>query len=163
MSRNSIINKLSMRQGFTLIELVLSIVIISICLTGAMLVCITVGKSSADPMLQQQAISIGNSYLEEIMAKSFPTSVSCIGAPAGGRTVFTNVCDYQGLNDVGAQDQNGQAVFGLSAYTVQVAIDTTAAVLGTLKPGIDVVRIDVSVTNPNLQTAMVISGYKTRY
>lgn len=150
-------------KAFTLVELILSIVIISICLTGTMLAFIMVAKFGADPMIQQQAINIGKSYLEEIMAKAFPETLPCPAAPSGGRGVFTNVCDYQALNEVGARNQNAQTITGLDKYTVAVTLDTAGAILGTLGAGTDVVRIDVSVTHPALRTAMVISGYKTRY
>ncbi len=151
------------RRSFTLIELTLSILIISICLIGTILAFITVAKFNADPLIQQQAINIGKSYLEEIMAKSFPQVIPCPAAPAGGRAVFASVCDYQGLNDIGARDQDGQVITGLSAYTVQITIDTASAILGGINPGTDVVRIDVSVTHQDLQTAMVLSGYRTKY
>lgn len=150
-------------RAFTLIELVLSIVIIAICLTGTMLAFITVAKYGADPMIQQQSINIGKSYLEEIMAKSFPQTLPCLNPPSEGRGVFANVCDYQNLNDTGAKDQNGQSITGLENYTVRVTLDTAGAILGDLNSGTDVVRIDINVTHPALRTAMVISGYKTRY
>ena len=157
MSNNIIAKPFFINQAFTLIELVLSIVIIAISLTGTMLAFITVAKFGADP------INIGKSYLEEIMAKSFPQTLPCSNAPVAGRGVFENVCDYQELNDVGARDQNGQAIIGLTNYTVRITLDTAGAVLETLNTGTDVVRIDVRVTDPALRTAMVISGYKTRY
>lgn len=154
---------MSHKEGFTLIELVLSIVIISICLTGTMLAFITVAKSNADPMIQQQAINIAKSYLEEIITKPFPIIVPCPSVAVGGRAMYANICDYQGLIDIGAKDQDGQVINKLSLYTVKVTVDTVGAALGNLSAGADVVRIDVSVIHPSLQTAMVISGYRTKY
>jgi MSHA pilin protein MshD len=150
-------------KAFTLVELVISIVIIAICLTGTMLAFITVAKFGEDPMIQQQAISIGKSYLEEIITKSFPQTLPCHNPPIGGRAVFENVCDYNGLNNVGAEDQNGKAIPNLNNYTVRVTLDTAVAVLGTLSAGTSVIRVDVIVSHPALTTAMVISGYRTNY
>jgi len=150
-------------SAFTLIELVLSIVILSICLTGTMLAFITIAKSSSDPLIQQQALNICKSYLEEIMAKDFPVTVPCPAPPAGGRPVFANVCDYQNFTNVGARAQDNQAIASLARYTVKVKIDTAASVLGGLPSGTAAVRIDVTVSHQILQADMVISGYRTKY
>ena len=150
-------------NGFTLIELVLSIVIISIALTGTILAFITISRSSGDPMIQQQAINISKSYLEEIMAKAFPAVVPCASPPVGGRAFFNDICDYNNLNETGARDQNNQAISGLESYSIQVNVDTSSASLGGLTAGNEVVRIDVAVSHPQLSSAMVLSGYRTKY
>ncbi len=62
----------SVRQhGTTLIELVASIVIVSIATFGLML-AISAGVSrSADPMIEQQAAAIAEAYLEEVVQAGF--------------------------------------------------------------------------------------------
>lgn len=155
-------NAYNMSRGFTLIELVISIVIIAVGLTGTIFAILTATKYSADPMIKQQASSIAKSYLEEIIAKDFPSVVPC-PAPSGGRTTYTSVCDYHGLSDTGVVDQNGQAVANLSAYNVRVNIDTSTAALGTLTSGTEVVRIDVIVSHKLLTTPVELNAYRTRY
>lgn len=152
----------SLTKAFTLIELILAIVIIAICLTGTMLTFITIAKFGVDPLLQQQAINIGKSYLEEIMAKNFPETLPCPQPPIAGRAMFANVCDYHGLTDLGAKNQDGNHITGLEQYNIAVTLDTSTASLGTLTPGSEVIRIEVTITNPNLNTAMVFSSYKTK-
>lgn len=152
-------NKIS---GFTLIELVISILIISVALTGTLLAFKTATVNSADPMVMQQAISIGKSYLEEILSKDFPSTLLCPSPPLAGRSEYANVCDYSSLSDTGARDQNGNAISGLNNYTVQVSLDTSSAVLGSLISGTDVIRVDVSILHTQIPT-VILSGYKTNY
>ena len=150
------------QAGSGLVELVLSITIIAVALTGTLLAFQTASLYNADPMLQQQAISIGKSYLSEVTQKDFPTTVPCPSPPAGGRSVYTNVCDYHNLVDVGAKTQAGQAISGLGGYTITVTVDTAGAVLGSLTTGTEVVRIDVLVQHNNMPNVR-FSGYRTLY
>ena len=112
--------------GATLIELVVSIVIISIAVTGVMMVVANTTRNSADPMIRSQAISIANAYLEEILSQSLldPAGTDLYGPEAGeSRAVFDDVTDYNGLNDTaGAVDQHGIAIVGLEGYNVAVAV-----------------------------------------
>lgn len=57
--------------GATLIELVISIVIISIVLSVLFLLTSQSTGRSVDPMIREQANAIGQAYLEEIMQKEF--------------------------------------------------------------------------------------------
>lgn len=152
----------SQPRGFTLIELVVTIVIISVALSGTILTINLTSKYSADPMTNRQASAIAQAYIDEILTKSFPPSFPCAAPPGGGRSVYASVCDYQGLSDTGAKDQFGNAMPGLSSYNVAVNIDGTTAALGALTPGTQVVRVDVTVTR-NLMPTLVISAYRTKY
>lgn len=149
-------------QGFTLVELIIAIVIISVALTGTLITISLTSKYSADPMTNRQASAIAQAYMDEILTKSFPPSFPCAAPPGGGRSVYTSVCDYQGLSDTGAHDQYGNAITGLSSYNVAVNIDGTTAALGTLTPGTQVVRVDVTVTR-KLMPTLIVSAYRTKY
>lgn len=149
-------------KAFTLIELVVSIVVIGIAVTGTLMVFTSTAKRSSDPMVLQQAMAIGKSYLEEIIAKDFPTTVPCPSPPAGGRAVYSNVCDYSGLSDIGATDQNGNSIAALSNYNVAVTIDTTTASMAGLVAGTDIVRIDIDISHPEIN-GVTISGYRAAY
>lgn len=149
-------------KGFTLIELVMAMVIISVSLTGTIIAFRTASKSSADPLLIQQSMAIAKSYLEEIVQKDFPTTIPCGTPPADGRSVYANVCDYDGHTDVGARDQNDAAITPLAAYTISVSIDTTTASLGSLTSGTEVVRIDVTVSHSEIP-GVTISAYRANY
>jgi MSHA pilin protein MshD len=156
------------QSGFSLIELVISIVIIGIALAGILSVMNITTQHSADPMIQQQALAIAEAYLEEIELRAFcdpsdpalPGACSnpCPGAEAA-RDLYDNVCDYNGLSDSGARDQTGTAVTGLEDYTVDVTV--TAEALSGI-PSSASLRIDIRVQNSNL-VDITLSGYRTFY
>ena len=70
----------SRHRGFTLIELIIFIVVVSAGLAGILSVMNTVVKSSADPMVRKQSIAIAESLLEEILLKNYndPDAVSTV-------------------------------------------------------------------------------------
>jgi MSHA pilin protein MshD len=70
------------------------------------------------------------------------------------------VDEYNGLVDVGAHDQFGNAIAGLSAYTVSVSTTPTGGLSGI--PAAAARRIDVTVTySPG--GSVTLSGYRTTY
>jgi MSHA pilin protein MshD len=58
-------------HGFTLIELIVFIVIVSVALAGVLTVLNVTAKSSADPMIRKQALAIAEALLEEVMLQPF--------------------------------------------------------------------------------------------
>jgi len=146
------------QRGVTLIELVISIVVIAVAAGGVLGVLSRSVGRSADAMIMSQAVSIAEAYLEEITLKSF---VDPDGVDAETqRADFDDVDDYDGLVDVGARDQLGGAPSELSRYTVTVTVAGSSALTGI--PGADAKRIDVRVTYaPNVTVAL--TGYKARY
>lgn len=152
---------MSRNNAFTLIELILAIVIIAISVTGTLLAFNIAARFSADPLILQQANSIGKSYLEEILAKPFPVTTPC--PPTGQpRSTYNNVCDYHNLTDNGAVNQLGQSISGLSSYTINVTVDTSGISFGGLASGSEVVRVDVDVSHSQIPT-LTFTGYRTDY
>jgi MSHA pilin protein MshD len=150
------------RAGMSLIELVVAIVVVAICLTGAFALVDSTTRRSADPMLERQATAIGQAYLEEALQKAYldPSDGKVCPTAEAQRSLFDNVCDYQGLADVGARDQTGALVPGLEAYRVAMSVDTKAT-LGTLSGSSAVLRVDVTVTDP-LGRPLRLSAYRTK-
>jgi len=148
----------SRQRGFTLIELIVAITIVSIVATTLLGVLAAVSSRSADAMLQQQASAIAQAYLDEILQRWV---VDPNGTPPNtGRGSWDLVDQYDGLVDVGAKDQLGNAIVALSAYTVSVGVVQSAALPGIA--GASARRIDVTVTRaPNVSVA--VSGYRTNY
>lgn len=146
------------RRGFTLIELIVAITIVSIAATTLLGTLAAVSSRSADVMLQQQASAIAQAYLDEILQRWV---IDPNGTPPNtGRGSWDLVDQYNGLVDVGARDQFGNAVGALSAYTVRVI-----TVQSTALPGISAAaarRIDVTVSRPP-NVSVVVSGYRTNY
>ena len=145
-------------RGVTLIELVVAITIVAIAATGILSAMSAIATRSADAMLQQQAISIAQAYLDEILQRWV---VDPNGTPPNtGRASWDLVDDYAGLVDVGAKDQFGNAISALSAYTVNVSVAQTSALTGV--PSTAARRIDITVTrSPNV--SVKITGYRTSF
>ena len=127
----------STRAGFSLIEIVIAMVVLSVALTGTLSVMERTLRASADPMLMHQAIVIAETYLEEVSLQPYidpdldqVTGAVCPAAEAS-RALYDNVCDYNGLSNSGARDQTDSAITGLEAYTIDVTV-ATSATLNTL-------------------------------
>jgi MSHA pilin protein MshD len=164
-------NRLHPRQsGVTLIELVISIVIISIGVAGILQVMNATTSRSADPMVREQAQLIAEAYMEEILLKKFwdpQDNRVCPLPPEASRDLYDNVCDYSGLPDNIVRDQFGTTIPGLGSYNVAVAVTTSGVNLNGLVngPALDefrVLRVDVTVTGPG-DAAVTLSGYRTNY
>ena len=154
--------KASRQQGLTLIELVISIVVLAIVVVGVFSALGALVGRSADPMIRQQSIAIAQAYLEEIQSMDFGLpGGGCPAVPgAGGRANFDNICHYHNLSDTGAVDQNGNPITALANYNVAVTV-TGSSNLGSLSAA-SAARIDVAVTGPTNET-LTMSGYRTNY
>ena len=145
-------------QGATLIELVVSIVVVAVAVTSVLgLLTSNVGRS-ADAMVLEQAVSLAEAYLEEIALKPYADPDGADGESS--RAAFDDVDDYHGLVDVGARDQFGNAIAALGAYTVAVSV-TPSAALPSVPPA-DAARIEVTVAHPAAAVDISLTAYKTR-
>lgn len=106
-------------RGVTLVELVISMVVISVAVTGVLLAFSQSVASSADPMIDAQALAISEAYMDEILAKPVAGDTGCTaGIP---RDACAVVGDYHGINQA-PTDQFGNAIAGLANYNVAVTI-----------------------------------------
>jgi len=141
----------------TLVELLVSIVIVSIAATGVLGVLSMTTAASADPMIRHQAAAIAEAYLEEIMLKPFADPDGADGEAA--RANFDDLDDYDGLVDNGVRDQFGSPVAALADYSVGVSV-SPSSVLPSV-PSANALRIDVVVTRGS-DVNFVLSAYRTR-
>lgn len=149
------------QTGLSLIELIVSIVVLAVAAVGIFSAIGSLVGRSADPMVRQQSIAIAEAYIEEIQSMAFGLPGSCPAVPgSGGRADFDTVCHYDGLVDNGAVDQNGSAIAALVDYDVSVSISSSTG-LGGIAAG-NVARIDVSVTGPTNETVLM-TAYRTNY
>jgi MSHA pilin protein MshD len=133
-------------RGLTLVELLVSIVVIAVAgaaLAGTLAYLNGTGNTS---ILQAQAQSVANAYLNNILDKSF----AAVPGPSN------DVNDYNGLNDPVALDAAGNA-----AGNFRVRVSVGPGVLNGL-PAAAVRRIDVTVTYGN-GASLVATGYRTNY
>jgi MSHA pilin protein MshD len=141
-------------RGFTLVELIISMVVVSIALGGVLMVMNYTVRHSADPMLQRQAVAIAETYMEEVLLHAYSDPDGTSGEAL--RRLFDDVDDYDGLTDAGARDQNGNAITGLEAYTVTVDIT------GSSLNGVACKKVTVRVSHP-ADIDLSLSGYRTNY
>ncbi len=143
------------QQGVTLVELIISIVIISTALAGILgLINVTV-LHSADPIMQQQSIAIAEAYIEEVTAMPITDPD---GTNAGeGRATFDNVDDYNGLINNGVIDQTGNTITNLDDYNVSIAIDNQTI------NGINNVRVITVNVRRIGTTSITLTAYRAPY
>ena len=153
------------RRGFTLIEILVTIVVIGIAATALLGVFGNIARSSVDPVIRQQAIAIAEAYLEEILLKDFddPTDpeqgAASTEAGEPTRDLFDDVQDYNHLGTTQVRDQNNVAIPALVDY--QVAVTVAGAALNTV-PAAASMRIRVDVSHPAIATISLVA-YRADY
>ncbi len=148
--------KHSFHSGFSLIELIVAMLLISIGVLGILSAMNTLVKNSADPMVRKQAIAIAESLLEEIVLKDFANPTG--GYTGTDRTQFDDVSDYAGYTTTGIVDISGTAISGLSGYNIS-SVTVVNAALGNIA-STDAKLITVTVTAPGGE-AISMSAYRT--
>lgn len=119
-----------------MIEMIIFIVIVSIALTGVLSVFNVSVKSSADPMIRKQMLSIAESLLAEIQLKAFddpegdctPKTVpSCRINNLFDRRNYNDVSDFNGYQSTGVFRRDGSGpIPGLESYVIEpITIDDT--------------------------------------
>ncbi|MCW8929512.1 MAG: prepilin-type N-terminal cleavage/methylation domain-containing protein [Gammaproteobacteria bacterium] len=147
-------SKISLSQGVTLIELIISIVIITIAVSGVMALFIGTTSSSADPMVRAQQLAIAQSYMDEILMQAYSDD-----GPTSGRGNYNEVDDYDSSGAFQTvQDQFGRSISSLSGYTVKVDVTTPG-----LNGVIDMKKIVVTVRHGALNTEVPITAYRSDY
>ncbi len=145
--------KRARHAGFTLLEIITTVIVIAVAAPALMSVFSSTIQTSADPMFQHQALSIAEAYMEEILLKDF-----AIG-PETTRASFDDVRDYNGLIDVGARDQANNLIAGLNDYTISVTVANDG--LNGIAAA-DSLRIDITVSHAMIDDVL-LSGYRVNY
>ena len=177
-------------RGFTIVELVATIVILGISLASITgVISLGIGNS-ADTLMEARAIALGHSYLDEIMARRFDersdasgldpcyglppgadtcTAVANLG-PDGGETSrdrYDDVDDYDGLAEgdgyAPIKDAEGTVRANYDSFTVQVAVRYAGndAVIGLTQT--DAKLVTVTVSFRGLPTGWEFSVYKGNF
>jgi len=136
--------------GFTLIELIIFIVVVSAGLAGILSVMNTTVKSSADPMVRKQAIALAESVLEEVLQKAY-ADPDGTNTGENGRTDWDNVDDYNGKT---------KADLALPAAVADYSVLITVSD-GQTALGIEARKVTVSVSKD--AESITLTGYRTNY
>ncbi len=160
--------------GVTLVELILSIVVIVLAVVGVFPLMSTIDRHSADPMIRHQAVAIAEAYLEEVMLLPFDEFAASgaaegpVGIDAGetARGLYDDVNDYIAHTDVGARSLSNPAAVipGLDQYTVSVVVqnDPNLGAGALAVPNAAAELVTVRVSHP-AGVNVVLAGYRTRY
>lgn len=120
-----------LQTGFTLVELIITLVILSVAAAAIAAIVATTARGSADPVIQTQALYVAEGYLEEALLKAYDNPDGVIGPCASSRDLWDSVQDYSCLNAASTPtDQQGNAVPALSAYRVSMTVGTPAVLGG---------------------------------
>ena len=146
------------QAGFSLIELIICIVILSIALTGVMSAITYANLYSGDPVRRQQAITLAQAKMEEILLRDFydPDVPGTSCPPNDG--FLDNVCDFNGYTETPPAPLDNYTI------TVSVVDSDDLGTGGTQITGASnaVLRIDVTVTYDTGET-VTLSAYRTGY
>lgn len=158
------------QSGATLVELVMTIVIISIAVAGVVGAFATIAGRSADPLNETRAVELAQLYLDEILTKKYdeltpeggvpPYSGACrIGTDdSEGRDAFDDVDDYDGLTE------DPTSLLGLSTdyNEFSVAVNVTCAGSELALGQGEAKRVDVTITIPGGQD-FLFTAYRVNY
>lgn len=179
-------------RGFTLIELVIFIVVVSVAVLGVLRVISFTTANSADPQLRKQALVLAESMLEEVQLARYTfcnpiqdpaveTATSAAGCtvpqnvsatPSTPDRPYYNVTDYaRAFNTPVTYTKDASKIDFPAGYIVTVAVAPEAALGPTdarIAPAdatpanMNALRITVVVTYGGNQTITLV-GYRTRY
>lgn len=150
------------QRGFSLVELLVSMIIMGVGLAGLMSVMPLAIQSSADPLVTKQALTVAEGMLNEVSGKPFsnPSGGFTGAATQANRALFDDVMDYNGYSSTGAYSIEGLSpITGLSSYDVSVTVAGT--VLGSAA-AVDSLLITVTVTYPG-GNSVSLSSYRLNY
>jgi MSHA pilin protein MshD len=150
-------------SGFTLVEMVIAIVIISVGVAGVLSAYMVSVKGSGDAAVGKQLVAIADEMMEEILLRPYAngaiaTAGSAMACGGGAsRAAFSTVGDYNGYQTTAICDIDGDAVAGLAGYSVAVLVQSVT--LGT--PAVNALRVTVTATNGG--QSIVLDGFRTGY
>ena len=165
-------------KGYSLIELIITIVVTSIVMVIFYSIFARNQRLSVSPVLQVKAAELGQAYLEEISLKRFDenspigNAIRCnqtAGLLCGGiateegtnnRELFDDVDDYHGLNEQPPKDALGNNRVGFNNFKVNVSVVYAGTDFGLSAQ--DVKKIEVTVRTPE-GDVFVFSQYKGNF
>ncbi len=165
-------------KGFTLMETIISIIIVAVAVVGILSVIYNVTQKGINPVMELKACELGQAMLDEIMLKRWDedtplggghidVALANIGTETGetNREDFDDVDDYDGYSDGTSneplKDEAGNVLTGFTGFSRSVTV-TFEKPTGA-PAGIDTnnyKKITVKVTLPTGEEINFVS-YKT--
>ena len=175
-------------RGFTLVEMIIFILVLSVALTGVSLVIQRTVLQSPQYIIQTRALELAQAYLDEVLAKkydhnsgqgglppcdapvaAYPQSQPCTNSLgpegveilAGNRNLFDDVDDYASLNESPPKSVNGTVHTGYTDYAVQIDVVYAGNELGLANNRL-AKRVTVNITTPS-GNVVPVSVYRTNF
>lgn len=167
----------SRQRGVTLVELVITIVIVSIAMVASLRSFSVISGKSSDSLIQSRTLDLAQIYVDEIMAKNFDEGTGVGGIPAYSGTCritddgevradYDDVDDYNGIDEVPSFiDENASTPVAqrlstiYANYLVKVTV-TCDSTVGVNAEGAK--RVDIRVTDPTGKQSR-FSAYKGNF
>lgn len=157
-------------RGMSLVEMVMTIVIISLALVASLRAFSVLTARSADGMVQTRSLELAQLYFDEILSRRFDENSGVTGVPAytGAcritddgemRDSYDDVDDYDGINNESPQIMETSLFPAYNGFLVTINV-TCDDSIGTLDNGSK--RVDIFITDPSGDTS-VFSVYKGNY
>jgi MSHA pilin protein MshD len=168
--------------GYTLIELVVVIVVLSLALTGVTLVINQAVRQSPQALVQTRAMELAQTYLDEIYSKRYDENSGQGGIPrcdssdtnaqacsnslgseeGSNRLLFDDVDDYDGLNEQPPTSiVDGSNLNNYDSYAVQVTVVYAGTELGFANNR-HAKRVTINITTP-LGNTIPVSVYRMNF
>lgn len=140
-------------RGMTLIELVLTIVVIGVGLAGMLAAFSQAVRGSADPMVRKQMLAIAEEMMEEIVFKPYVPVANAAPATCA-RNTYNDIVDYNGYSTANICDIDGNAIPSLTGYGIASIIisDTTLSGIAAKKIVVTVISSGESLSLTSYRT-----------
>ncbi len=159
------------QSGATLVELVITIVIISVAIAGVVGAFALIAGRSADPLNQTRAVELAQLYMDEILTQRYddntpqggtpPYDGPCNIGPESGETraTFDDVDDYHNLTDTPPASLQG-TLAGYSGFSVAVTVTCAGGQVDLPSEGAK--RVELTITAPGDQN-FVFAAYRANF
>lgn len=159
MIRNFLVQR--RQRGATLVELVMTIVIISVAIAGVLGAFSLIAGRSADPLNQSRAVSLAQRYMDEILSKPFDERAplgeryegGCANTPppsTRGRQNLRDVDDYDEIEEVPSEywsDNDNED--GYDQFVVGVSVECVNNPVSQLGVDVEAKSIVLTITDPS--------------
>jgi len=160
----------SRQQGVTLVELVISIVILGIALVAIVSAISTSVSRGSNVLLQSRMIELSQAYMDEILGKrfdedtpigGFPPVTSCnISTEEASRAEYDDVDDYDAIANEAPTSQTSSDFSDYTGYEVTVTVSCGGVDIGVTNTRAK--RITLLISDPQGQS-MTFTAYKGNY
>ncbi|MCL7945987.1 type II secretion system protein [Marinobacter sp. ATCH36] len=164
----SVINKTA---GATLVELVITIVIISVAIAGVVGAFSLIAGRSADPLSQTRAVALAQLYMDEILSRKYDDDTPPGGRPKrdgcsidteeSDRKDYDDVDDYNAINNASPENADGESLGpAYSSFTVSVTVTCAGGEVDLSDD--EAKRIDITITDPSSQDYL-FTAYRANF